>query len=138
MNRIQRGFTLIELIIVVAIIGILVSIALPSYQGYIAKSTHASAYFEISGGRVLTDIYLLDSISVNTPAEISLTSSTSHCSTITAIADAILNTARIACTIQGNSLVNNKTIRLDRGADGAWICESTVDVEYIGKQCVHI
>lgn len=49
MKNMQKGFTLIELMIVVAIIGILAAVALPAYQDY-TKRSHVSEGMSLAGG----------------------------------------------------------------------------------------
>lgn len=60
MKNMQKGFTLIELMIVVAIIGILAAIALPAYQDYTARSQVSEALTLASGGKVAVSEFWAD------------------------------------------------------------------------------
>ncbi|WP_201554596.1 prepilin-type N-terminal cleavage/methylation domain-containing protein [Psychrobacter sp. 72-O-c] len=62
----QKGFTLIELMIVIAIIGILAAIAIPAYQNYIAKSQAAEAFTLMGGAKTTINSNLQNNSCTNT------------------------------------------------------------------------
>ncbi|WP_307727396.1 pilin [Massilia litorea] len=130
-KKAEAGFTLIELMIVVAIIGILAAVAIPNYQNYTAKSKFGAALSEVSAGKVGFDAKLNDGETISKPEDVGLAAEASPTSNCKFKA----GTDSITCTIQnGPASVKDQDIVLTRGTDGAWSCKAaTVEEKLIGK-----
>ena len=136
MKRMQQGFTLIELMIVVAIIGVLAAIALPMYQDYVAKSQVTAGLAEIRGG-VTAFEELIQSGRTTQPsqADIGLASSTARCNIVVQGAANADRGQKIECTLKGNPKVASKKVTLTRNSSGQWTCTADVDAKYKPAGC---
>jgi type IV pilus assembly protein PilA len=128
-KKVEAGFTLIELMIVVAIIGILAAVAIPAYQNYVAKSKFAAALSEVSAGKVGYDVKVNDGTASPTIADAGLpATATTNC------AFSVASTGGLICTIQGGpSIVATKTITLNRSSDGVWSCATNISAADAAK-----
>ncbi len=126
----QQGFTLIELMIVVAIIAILAAIALPAYQNYVAKSQSTAGLADIRGGVTAFEEGIQSgertgAIAAN--ADIGLSNAGTPRCTITVAGNWDAASGQtITCKLKGNPNVANKNVVLTRDANGAWNCTNTI------------
>lgn len=153
-NR-SDGFTLIELMIVVAIIGILAAIALPQYQTYVAKSQVARAIGEAGALKTSVEVCVLDGRNAvgSGPGECNPGASASNILTGAAQAGAPATTsngypqvtidasssATIVATF-GNSAAasligTTATVTWTRSSLGSWSCSTTVAAKYRPAGC---
>lgn len=150
-NSMQKGFTLIELMIVIAIIGVLAAVAIPAYQDYISKSQVTAGVAEIASAKTsienkLNEGALGTDANANTdallaPFGLKLTGS-QRCSAIVVKSKATGTTtsATVTCTLMGAGSINGKFVKLVRSADtasasGTWSCTTTADAKYAPVSC---
>jgi len=135
--RTSSGFTLIELMIVVAIIAILAAIATPLYQTYVARARATAGLSEITPGRTAYETLINQGVVSGTvyadAGNLGLPTDTPNC-TITATAPAS-GDSRIQCALKGSTAVSGKHIELVRNSSGSWQCVSDLNPSYMPRSC---
>ena len=137
MKHLNRGFTLIELMIVVAIIGILAAVGLPAYQDYTIKAQAGGALKEVTAVRDQFDVHVNRGVTPSLVASSDgyvgqTTSGGAYCTL------AIATTLRVECTAKGGhaTLFNGKKITWNRDAStGVWTCSTDLDAKFKPGKC---
>jgi type IV pilus assembly protein PilA len=146
----QKGFTLIELMIVVAIIGILAAIAIPAYQNYIAKSQVTRAVAELGAVKTAYEDCLNNGQGNGTACQIGWTGSNIQQlltpTTASVSAPAASTTANVTSTgtISGQfdgaaaaTLKDGtaKKVTWTRSTSGTWTCTTDAAAKYAPTGC---
>ncbi|MBJ8551671.1 pilin [Acinetobacter bereziniae] len=144
MKSVQKGFTLIELMIVVAIIGILAAIAIPQYQNYIAKSQVSRVMSETGAIKTAIETCLNDGIAEDkctygwTSSNLLGAQTLQSPGLVATFGTSVTADTTLVATFGGNAAqaIKGKTLTWTRtGATGAWGCKTSVDAKYKPAGC---
>lgn len=138
-NKQQSGFTLIELMIVVAIIGILAAVAIPAYQDYIARSQMSEPVSLMGGAKTSVEEYYGDKGTFPTTSVLTTNGvrlSGKYTASIASDGASVL-TATMKAAGSVNAKIAAATVTMTYNTTtGVWTCApGTVDVKYLPAAC---
>ena len=159
MKKVQQGFTLIELMIVVAIIGILAAIALPAYQDYTVRAKVSEAVIALSGLKgVMSEAFQSDGINGLTAAATAWGATPDNQKTSKYVSDIVANKASpwditaVILATAGNGIptgLNGNTVVMAPNVNGVtpvatstgsidWACATVTNQAATGRGLTNI
>jgi type IV pilus assembly protein PilA len=149
----SKGFTLIELMIVVAIIGVLAAVAIPLYQSHVANSQVARVMSEAGGLRALIESCLNEGLLtvgggddecdpgavgsnlIDGASQTGATLAPDHGVPQVTIAAGGVVTVEATFSSRSVPMISGETLTWSRAIDGVWSCATTIDPVLRVKGC---
>jgi type IV pilus assembly protein PilA len=143
MNKMQKGFTLIELMIVVAIIAILAAIALPAYQDYLIRSQVSEAAVLADGSKTaISEYYSNKGVFPASQASAGLAAAVSIVGKYVLSVDATSTPGKITATFNAtnaNAKIQGDTMffsAITHAGSIEWTCKvGTTPLKYVPTSC---